>query len=183
MRTLLLTLILFLSGALTAQKTTLAKFSNLSINKMGDIQWTAIYQRGNGFSVEIEKLVNGKWINTGAGLGGIGVNPESKTKIDTISNTSRVKFHKGTNTYRLVMTWPHKAVSEEIKLESEVSNDDGSVWIVDQKILLDEKVQYEIINSSGTTISKGEAQTIDISAMPDGSYFLYTKTWTKKFAK
>ena len=81
------------------------------------------------------------------------------------------------------MTRPIEIISEEVKLISKVSNDDGSVWIMGKNIFLDRQEYYEVLDQSGKLIKKGEQDTIDISVLPQGSYFLYTKTATKPFNK
>jgi hypothetical protein len=150
---------------------------------MGDIQWTVTYHQDISFSIHIEKLVNGKWTNLDVGLGGISLAERDLSKMSTTTNSNRVKFHKGLNVYRLVMIFPDKIISNEIKLESDISNDDGLLWVVNNKIILDKKMQYEILNSVGSTIKKGEDETINIDDLLNGSYFLYTKAWTKRFIK
>lgn len=183
MRTIILTLILFFTCKIFGQTTDVPHFSNVSITAIGDIQWTVTYHQDISFSIHVEKLMNGTWTNIGGGIGGITLDPKDLRVMKTFTNTSRVKFHKGHNVYRLVMTFPDKIVSDEIELESGISNDDGSLWVVNNKIILDEKVKYEILNSVGATIKKGEDATIDIDDLLNGSYFLYTKTWTKTFTK
>jgi hypothetical protein len=168
----------------------ISKFSNLSIDSMGDLKWTIGYHEEDGFDVDIEKFQNSRWHKV-TGLSQILLRASKETmqsnlestKMTTHTHTSRVKFHKGTNIYRLVMTRPDKIISEEVKLISSISNDDGSIWIVDNKIILDEIVQYEILNSDGATLTNGEAKVIDVSILPTGSYFFYTKTSTKQFTK
>lgn len=191
MRTFILTFLVFLGTKSFGQTNQLSKFSDLSINSMGDLTWTISYPDKNGFSIVIEKFQDNKWTRvTGWGLtlshelnNGSDPSNSASTKMTTYTYTSRLKFHKGTNTFRLVMTQPDKVISEEVKLVSDSSNDDGSLWIVNNKIILDEKVQYEILNSVGATLTKGEDQNIDISSLPAGSYFLYTKTSTRPFTK
>lgn len=183
MRTLIVTFILFSFCKICGQTTVVPHFSEISISAMGDIQWTVTYHQDNSISVHVERLLKGTWTETGSGINGISLEPKDLSVMKTTTNTCRVKFHKGQNAYRLVMTYPDKIVSEEIKLESDISNDDGSLWIVNNKIILDEKVEYEILNSVGATIRKGEESTIDIKDLLNGSYFLYTKSWTKTFTK
>lgn len=183
MRAVLLIFVLCMSTSVRGQSITEPHFSNLSINSMGDLQWTVTYHQDLSFSVHIEKLVNDKWVDLGLGLGGFSLAEKDPSLMQTTTSSTRVKFHKGLNVYRLVMTFPDKIVSPEIKLESETSNDDGSLWIINNSILLDEAVDYEILNSVGTVIAKGEGKTINISNLKEGSYFLYTKNWTKSFSK
>ena len=152
---------------------------------MGDLRWTASYVESlQGLSIEIEQFKNNQWIKTGRGsdycfIPAPGWSPEKRIKRDS----ARVKFHKGINRYRLKMTVPVTVISAEIELISNASNDDGSLWIVGNRILLDRKAYYEVLDRQGTTIIKGENETIDISALPRGSYFFYTKKATKPFTR
>ncbi len=183
MRTLISTLLLLLRFSAHGQVNTEPHFSNISMDSLGDIQWTVTFHQNNSFSIQIEKQVNRNWTNTGAGLGGISLEAKDLTAMKTITSTSRVKFNKGLNIYRLVMTFPDKIVSEDIRFTSNISNDDGSLWIINNTIILDDTVPYEILNSIGATIQKGQNKLIDISGLTNGNYFLYTKTWTKEFVK
>jgi hypothetical protein len=80
------------------------------------------------------------------------------------------------------MTKPYATNSAEISLTSKVSNDEG-VWFLGNKILLDNKTYYEILDQHGDIITKGEEKTIDISSLGPGVYSLYTKTITIPFTR
>lgn len=174
-----------MGSCLYAQKNNVAEITNLSIDSMGDIRWTASYYESlQGLTIEVEQFRSNKWVKTGSGksacfIPGPRWSPEQKTEKDSI----RVKFHKGTTKYRLRMTVPATVISAEITFTSRVSNDDGSLWIVNNKILLDRREYYEILDHQGATIMKGDNETIDISLLPPGSYFFYTKTATRSFVK
>lgn len=186
MRTLLNSLLILSIFNLVGQTKSVAKFTNISIDSMGDLKWTTTYfQDLNGLEVAIEKKTGTKWtyvdgyVSYTMPVKGKSWSPSIRTKVDSV----RLKFHKGTNVYRLVMKRPEQITSSEITLVSNNSNDDGSIWIVNNNIILDDNVQYEILNSTGSTIKKGEEKTINISDLTKGSYFLYTKSWTKEFKK
>lgn len=178
---LTLFLVSIVSSGQTMQE---AKLTDVSINSMGDINWSVTYKGRDGCRIHLEKLVAGQWTTVIPHLGVFTISsPKDPPTVNTLTLTTRIKFHKGTNIYRLVMTYPEKALSEEFKLESEVSNDDGNLWIMNNRIILEESVQFEVLNSNGETVKKGEDKIIDISTLPSGSYFLYTKAWTRQFAK
>jgi len=186
---LLLSITCFVSG----QKDNLVEISNISIDSMGDLRWTVTYIESlDGLSQKIEQFKDNKWVVVGDAGYSIILTKSSddsgepskwvstkKSKNDSV----RVKFHKGENKFRIRVTVPGKATSSEVVLTSKVSNDDGSLWIVGNKIILDYKVQFEILNHLGATIMKGEDKTIDINSLPKGSYFFYTKTSTRPFLK
>jgi hypothetical protein len=175
-------------------------FSNISIDKFGNVNWTVIYcQNNHGYEMIIEQLKDGKWIKKGdwgvswaqavedeiksfdVPVGAVG--GRSASEIERSEGSTKVKFHKGTNRYRLRMIYPNQFTSGEFQLISSVSNDDGSLWIMDNVIYLDNVEQYEILDKVGATIKKNEASTIDISSLPEGSYFLYTKKATTPFTR
>jgi len=159
------------------------KFSNISIDKMGKIQYTVYYfPNGFDFVISVEQLKNDKWVTINGGMAGI-ITPTNSSELDTISFSSQVKFHKGINTYRLRMIYPNQITSEEFQLVSDVSNDDGSLWIMDNVIYLDDIERYEILDTVGRVALKGESKTINISALPQGSYYFYTKKATILFTK
>jgi len=175
------------------QKDTIAKFSELSIDSMGKIKWTMTYMgAGPSYSVSAEQFKNNKWVFVGGIGGGFKIVIRKPGPIPTQTNTPTkqirkdsciVKFHKGTNIYRLKMIKPVGGLSSEFQLISKVSNDDGSLWVSGNKIFLDYTENYEILNSSGDPVLKGEDKTIDISSLPHGSYFFYTKKETRPFVK
>lgn len=191
---------LFLVGVLLianlfsyGQTESASKFSDVSIDKFGNIKWTVSYFQDNyGFEIIVEQLKDGKWIDKG-GLGGLIVAVKEKSSsvvTEKSSSTMRVdkgslqvKFHKGTSIYRLRMIYPNQFTSEEFQFISEVSNDDGSLWIMDNVIYLDNVEKYEILDKVGSKVLDGEAKTIDISSLSQGSYFFYTKKFTKPFMK
>lgn len=184
MRTFLKIFFLFFALFSFGQKTSVAKFSDISIDSLGDLRWsTTFFEDLHGLSIDIEKQNGSKW--TVVGGSGFSLIPTTKWSptIQIKKDSVRIKFHKGLNTYRLVMKWPEKIISEEIKLISNISNDDGSLWIINNSIILDNKVEYEILDQTGTTISKGEKRNIDISSLAKGSYFFYTKDSTRPFVK
>ena len=171
-----------------AQKDSLAEITNISIDSMGDLRWTTTYyvqkSFGNCFSIVIEQLKNEKWDKIAGGIHKMAIskNPVVAQKIIQRDST-RVKFKKGINIYRLKMTFPSKIISPEIQLISNVSNDDGSLMIMGNKIFLDNKEYYEILNQFGEPLLKGDDRTIDISTLSRGSYFLYTKKSSLPFTK
>lgn len=164
--------------------TTTASISDITIDKFGTIKWVLTYREDySGYGFDVEHLQNGKWVTCGgSGMGRVGENTLSQQLItDTVF--CHVKFHKGVNTYRLRMTYPEQIISTEFQLISKVSNDDGSLWIMDGLIYLDNIEKYEILDKFGATLLKGEKQNIDISDLPPGKYFLYTKAATQAFVK
>lgn len=172
------------------QKDTIVKISEFSIDTMGKIKFTISYF-GTGASGSLEQFKNGKWTSI-QGLSsfrvvkvnGKGEPLQKETPTRKIEKDScMVKFHKGVNTYRIKITRPYSAISNEIKLTSKISNDDASVWVSGNKIFLDNTENYEILNSSGDPLLKGVGKTIDISSLPSGSYFFYTKKETRPFVK
>src|SRR5688572_12213963 len=119
MRTFIFLLAIHLFNSVFGQTDSQPKFSNVKIDSMGDIQWTVTYPDAERFEVHIEKLVNGKWTDLKVGLYGMSLRTEPDSTSDTgtlrtMTHTSRVKFHKGLNIYRLVMIAPDKTVSDEI---------------------------------------------------------------------
>jgi hypothetical protein len=68
-------------------------------------------------------------------------------------------------------------------LTSNVSNDDGVLWICGSQIILDNKEYWELISDKDGTIKKGDSKIIDISFLTKGKYWVYTKTSTKPFIK
>ena len=170
-----------------AQKDSLAEITNISIDSMGDLRWTTTYVQksfGNCLSIVIEQLKNEKWDKIAGGIHKMVISKNRVVAQKVIQRDStRVKFKKGTNIYRLKMTFPSKIISPEIQLISNVSNDDGSLMIMGNKIFLDSKEYYEILNQFGEPLLKGEDRTIDISTLSRGSYFLYTKKSSRPFSK
>jgi hypothetical protein len=173
------------------QKDTIVTISEFSIDTMGKIKF-AISYFGTGTSGSLEQYKNGKWTNI-QGLGSsrwVIVNRKTEEPLQKKIPTRKiekdsctVKFHKGVNTYRIKITRPYRAISNEIKLTSKVSNDDGSVWVSGNKIFRDDVEYYEIMNNNGDLVLKGEDKTIDISSLSPGSYFFYTKKSTTPFTK
>ena len=182
MRTTILSLLLFFAFSSFGQKKQLTKFSSISIDSMGDLKWTTTFNEDLfGLNVNVEKQKGDKWVFVGRAKGAIFGSALSTPK--TQFDSTRVKFHTGINVYRLVMTQPEQLISEEIKLESKTSNDDGSLWIVSNTIILDNNTHYEILDQNGSTILKGEGRKIDIASLANGSYFFYTKGSTIPFNK
>jgi len=183
-----------LTSIVFGQKDTITKFSNLSIDTMGNLKFTISYF-GKGFSGCIEQYKNGKWISIrelSTFKSVIRATPASSTenklvvplaarKTDT--DSCIVKFHRGINRYRIKSLKPYSLVSHEIELNSKVSNDDGSLWIAGNKIFRNETGYYEIMTSGGDVVLKGSEKVVDISSLSPGSYFLYTKTSTAPFTK
>src|SRR6218665_2249954 len=182
--------LVLLTSAALGQKDTITRFSGLSIDTMGNIKCTISYF-GTGFSGCVEQYKNGKWTNI-IGLSSYGSRlvirgsapkPKAPAERKEDVHSCTVKFHKGVNLYRIKSSKPSPAVSEEIKLISKVSNEDGSLWVSGTKIFLDRAEYYEILNGNGDLIRKGEEKIIDISSLSPGSYFFYTKTATTPFTK
>lgn len=164
------------------QKSNPVSFSNISIDTMGLVKWSTTYtQDSHSLQIIIERLVNNKWVEAG----GFGCTWLENPKTMNVSrvDSSQVKFHKGTNKYRIRMTYPSKATSIEFQLLSKVSNDDGSLWISGGQIILDKKEYWEIIGNNAVVLKKGETQIVDISFLIKGSYWLYTPTSTRPFIK
>jgi hypothetical protein len=190
MKTIILSVLFTLiSLPLFQQKDSTIRFSNISIDTLGDLKWTTSYIFDiRGGSLNVECLKGDKWIvidGSGWSVALIEGSEIPKTAIrESKRDSIRVKFHQGLNKYRITADISgKKAVSQEIQLVSKVSNDDGSIWISGSNIIMDKKEYYEIINQSGSTIQKGEAKIISIASLDKGSYFLYTKTATKPFTK
>lgn len=177
---------------LPAQIDTTTRFTQLSIDTMGKLNFAVSYF-GTSFKGYVQQYKNGGWRNVGElGSGshvviryGGGETPRKKTPAARREFTSFciLKFHKGENRYRIKSSKPYELLSPEIILNSKVSNDDGSVWVSGHTIIRDQAEYFEILNSSGDLIFKGEEKIIDISALSPGSYYLYTKTSTLPFTK
>lgn len=105
---------LFLASALLianlfsyGQTGSTSKFSDISIDKFGNIKLTVSYfQDDHDFEIIVEQLKDGKWIKKD-GLGGsIIATKEKKSSVDTEKPSSKmrvdkgllqIKFHKGTS--------------------------------------------------------------------------------------
>lgn len=184
----LLTVIIFSIVSFSfGQKDTLVEIRNISIDSMGNLKWKITYleDESRRLDMDIEQFKGGKWVVASGGTSQSELFPPDKRTASKITRNDsvRLKFHKGENRFRIKVTYPSKFISEEVVLNSKVANDDGSVWIMGSKIFLEQKETYEILNSVGATIAKGEGKTIDISALPNGKYFFYTKESTKPFEK
>lgn len=168
------------------------QISDLRIDSLGDLHLTIAHYRPVSGQVErwngntwksVARLSSGRYtIIKASGTAPAEKKPKPlKRKIE--SETIRVKFHQGLNRYRIVLVKPQPLVSPEIELQSKVSNDDGSLWIVGDEIILDEKEYYEIMDQDAKTISKGESEKINIASLPKGSYYFYTRKATRPFTK
>jgi hypothetical protein len=187
MKTSLIGCLLLLNSFAFGQKSSELEIYNISIDSMGDLKWTISYiQDLRGGSQQIEHMKGDKWVvieDFGwATAPGKEWTP-SKNKSSK-RDSVRVKFHKGVNKYRIrASVHGEKIISSEVQLISKVANDDNSVWIMGNEIIMDKKEYYEIINQSGEVVLKGEGKKINISSLGKGSYFLYNKKETKKFIK
>lgn len=167
--------------------------SDISIDTLGNLKWKVTSYRT--FEGQVEQFKAGKWIvierigrwpslvvRTKDGV------PIKKVKTSTYKKevewgSASVKFHKGINKYRIVITKPSPHIYTEVILDALRSNDDGSVWIVNNEIIMNVVEYYEIMDQDTKTILKGEAKKINIATLPKGAYFLYTKKATKTFTK
>jgi hypothetical protein len=172
----------FFHFATFGQKSDPVDFSNISIDTMGLVKWTTKYTHsGSSLHILVERLVNSKWTEVG-GYGSTWLFDPPTSSI-TRNDSSRVKFHKGVNKYRIRMTQPSQATSSEFELISKVSNDDGSLWATGGQIILDKKEYWEIISNKDGLLKKGDSKIVDISFLPSGPYWLYTSSATKTFTK
>lgn len=175
-------LVSIFSLAVFGQKDNPVVFSDISVDSMGLIKWSTAYlQNGHSLQILVERFVDGNWTEAGGFATTWEIN--RRIMINKRTDSSKVKFHRGTNKYRLRMTYPSMAASKEFNLTSKVSNDDGSLWISGGQINLDNKEYWEIIGNNAAVIKKGETQIIDISTLNKGSYWLYTPTSTRSFVK
>ena len=178
LKTIFLAIALFGAVSLFAQRDTLY---NIRIDTLGDLKWRSeLY--GDNSHIEIEQFKNNKWVSIGGSSWTCILAFDNKVK--RVHNDSvRVKFHKGINRYRLVIK-PSSQAYHEIELISRMANDDGSLWVSGGQIILDRKEYWEIIsNTNGSILKKGETKIVDISLLPKGSYWLYTKAATKPFTR
>lgn len=181
---------------LSAQKGTV-KISDIRVDSLlGDITWTITYlDQTSSVWQGVERHNGTAWLNfrsagwvfsfAKASESSSLTEKEEPVKKQWVSHhdSLRVKFHKGLNRFRIKVTRPDTVVSPEICFRSRVSNDDGSVWIVNQEIQMEQKEYYEIIDHNGTTLLKGEQVKVNISGLRSGAYFLYTKTATRSFTR
>jgi hypothetical protein len=168
------------------------QISDLHIDSLGDLRWTITsyrsvigrVERWNGSTWTPVANFNRRRYSVIPLKGAPTTEKKPRVLRKEIDNVKvRVKFHQGLNRYRVVLVKPQSLISPEIELTSRVSNDDGSLWIVGDAIILDQKEYYEIMDQDAKTILKGENEKINITSLPKGSYYLYTKKATRAFTK
>lgn len=173
---ILIFLCLFSVKSIVGQKPSPPSIINASIDSMGTIQWQASYY--DGMSIEATSL------NTGKSFGGTSsiIAPAGVPVFATHTGSFNVKLHKGINKFKITITDIHnQSTSQQISINSTFSNDGPGLWIHQNKIRLDEKVPYEIINQTTAKSIKGNANVIDIIQLEKGAYWLYLPKSTQTF--
>ncbi|MCH8902635.1 MAG: hypothetical protein IIA45_01800 [Bacteroidetes bacterium] len=140
------------------------------------MKWTTKNER-NEEPFIIERLRNGKWVEIGKV---IGKGPEGFNNY-----AFDVNHYSGTNTYRIKQRSLQNKYrySEEVEYYSNKAEINFYPKRVATEIYLSEKTEYEIYDSFGLLILKGEAREINVAELESGVYYLNIDNRTEKFLK
>lgn len=151
----------------------------ISVSPKGYVSWTTTGEKG-ALPFVVEQYRWNKWKAIGRVQG--------KGTPDRNTYYKSVKFHSGTNKFRVKQTdysgKPRISKSAEYRnLAAPVSFMPGNGGKTRDKIIFSETTDYEIYNHYGTLVKRGKAKEVDVSGLKEGNYFLNYDNSTASFVK
>jgi hypothetical protein len=139
------------------------------------INWSTIGETGP-FPFQVQQYKWDRWVTIGEVMG--------EGKADTAHYKYEVKHLNGPNLYRIYQSDAASGltlVSDDIKIRSAnsvitFSMDKGNISFSDA-------TQFEIYNSDGEMVDKGEGSEVDTSSLPKGEYYIAYGGTSETFKK
>jgi hypothetical protein len=139
------------------------------------IIWTTIGETGP-FPFQVQQYKWDRWVTIGEIMG--------DGKSDTANYKYEVKHLNGANLYRIYQSDPASGlsiISDELKIRS--ANPVISFDMGKGSIIFSDETQYEIYNSDGEIVEKGEGKEVDTSSLPKGEYHIAYGNTSETFKK
>jgi hypothetical protein len=153
--------------------------TSINVNVQGTLQWTTIEEQGK-IPFLVEQFRWGKWVELGV-VEGIG-----STRINEyhfiLNNNDKLKPHSDINTYRVrqVDFKGKSRMSLQTKFRSSVS---PVTMVFDSKaktVTFSGKTSYEVLNAAADVLLSGYAESIDLSSLGKGEFFVNFDNSNKK---
>jgi hypothetical protein len=145
--------------------------TSINVNSSGLLQWTTIEEQGK-IPYLVEQFRWGKWVVLGT-VEGIGSTRQNEYVYELASN-SKVKPHSEVNLYRVrqVDYRGKSRLSLQTKYKSSVPVATMTFDSKAKTVTFSSKTSYEVINELGETEFEGYAESVDVSKLKKGEYFV-----------
>jgi len=154
-----------------------ATFEIVNLNVAdGNVKWSVVNEAGS-LPFVVEQFRWNKWVEVGV-INGKGVSQEN-------SYQSKVRFHSGENKFRIKQTdyRGKPRYSKEVTFASSKPEVDFSPNKVTDVLNFTAPTMYEIYDEFGGIIFKGYGQTVKVSGLKKGKYYLNLDNKLENFTK
>jgi hypothetical protein len=146
-----------------------SKIKIQSLDSLGELNWYSNYQVSHKFFV-VKQLRWNKWITVAS----------VKFKTDQKQYNETVKFHSGTNTFRVCNG---SDCSEAVLFEAVNNIEPFLTGKVNDTLFLENEVNYKIFDSYGSMLLEGHGSMVDVSNLKKGLYYLNSGDKHTEFSK
>lgn len=139
--------------------------TSINISQDGLLTWSSVQEHGK-LPFTVEQYRWNKWIAIGQVIGG--------GKLDTNFYQFQVTPHSGENKLRIAQSDPIqvKKTSNEVKLQTQIKKIRYKVNQETQSIDFSNETMYELFDVNGSIIKKGSGNSVDLSIIKKGTYYL-----------